>query len=340
MAAAASNSRSSTPVAIPSTPSPPPEVNETLYKPYKKYSINGATIKRKKRLFIQAGIVPGATDAVRTVFETLKAMGDVAPLKNTVVLPPDDTGDLNRFISQNTTPSGLRFCAPSTRSGITASGVGGPYAERNPLKPDNILLTARRRVDNLKSTQAFITLTPPRYEGETAMKIDLLCAKHTPEIDNVGAYLIAFAFLLSQRIGISKITLGAVPDRVGYYKRLGFRVVPSHSSLIYMEMGVPPMEADNLVFEENENVGFVEAYPSVVAAVSAAPAEGGGSAAAASASASDTLFEEEPENKPHNVFGGRTVVSNKNLKAAKTNNMSAFTRRTRRSRTKYVTKRR
>ena len=319
MATAAAN-RPLTPIAT---------ENETRYKPYKKYTrTNGVTLKRKKRLFLQAGIHAATSETARTVFETLKALGETAPLKNVVVLPPDESGNLNRFIADNTTPRGLRFCEGSSRSGFTAQGVGGVFAERNPTKPDNILLTARRRADNLNSTQAFMTITPPRYEGESTMKIDLLCAKHSPEIDNVGAYLVAFTFLLCRTLGIEKITLGAVHDRVGYYKRLGFHVVPSHSSLVYMEMDVPPIEASNLVFEENENVGFHENYPSLTEATVVAAGGGGASTAG--------VFEEQPANISHenNVFGGTTTISNKNSMAAQTNNMSAFTRRTRRSRTK------
>lgn len=295
----------------------PPPLNDYLYKPYKKYN---AMTKRKKHLFLQAGIMPTAAPSVKTVFEVLKTLGDEAPL-DAVVLPPDESGNLNKFIAENIAPSGLGFCAPSRRGGFEATGVAGTYAQRNPTKPLNVLLTARRQVANLNSTQAFMTITPPRYSGETHMEIDLLCAKTAPEIDNVGAYLVAFVFLLCRRAGISKIQLSAVKDRVTYYRRLGFNVVRTEGSpLVRMEMDVPVIEPTNLVFEENMNTGFVETYPAVFA----------GPPAPAIATAATAAFEEEPAT--NNVFGGKTRVSNKNVMAAKTNNMSAFMRRTRRLR--------
>jgi len=308
---------STTPTVSPSE-SPTPPVNEFLYKPYRKSP--NKTTKRKKHLFFQVGVMPTAPPGVKAVFEVMKAVGEEAPLKNTVILPPDETGSLNQFISDNTTSDGLGFCKPRA---ATNTGVEGVYAKTASTKPLNILITARRQRDNLKSTQAFALVTPKTLLGTSYLYLDLLCGKSSPEIENAGAYILSFLFLVCMRSGITKIRLSSIPDRISYYQRLGFQI--KHvDRLTEMEMNVPSIEPKNLLINENENAGFVENY----SGAATSPREGGGGASV------PAYLEKEPEESGigiDNVFGGTGPISSNRI-AAEKENMSAFMRRRRSTR--------
>jgi hypothetical protein len=284
---------STTPVASP-TPN-----NNVRYKPYKKYTSNtGVTQKRKKRLFIQAGTVPEFTPQgeTRRAFEIVN---ELQAALTPVFLPTDETGALNNFLEENL-QTGLKFCGASARSG---GGVGTAFSKRSVKNPLDIVLTVRRVADNLRSTQAFMTFRViEEANGEKSLYINLLCAKNAPEIDNTGAYLVSLLFYVASRMGIPRITLKAVKDRVGYYKHLGFQVTPGYDMgahpvvHMFMEVPEPAYNVPNYVFEENANNGFVENYSAPVAAAA------GGAGEEPTPVATTAAYENEPEG--NNVWGG------------------------------------
>jgi len=290
---------STTPTVTP-TVTPTPN-NNVRYKPYKKYTSNtGVTQKRKKRLFIQAGTVPEFTPQGET-HRAFEIVNELQVALAPVFLPTDETGALNNFLEENL-QGGLKFCASSARSG---GGVGTAFSKRSVKNPLDIVLTVRRVADNLRSTQAFMTFrVVGEGSGEKSLYINLLCAKNAPEIDNTGAYLVSLLFYVASRMGIPRITLKAVKDRVGYYKHLGFQVTPGYDMEahpvvhMFMEVPEPAYNVPNYVFEENANNGFVENYSVPPIAVEAA----GGAGEEPTTVATTTAYENEPEG--NNVWGG------------------------------------